>query len=175
MHGELHRQSSLAPLYIGCRTCTEDGKEVAAAFGLAARIVPMTVVRRKVRIGGRDVGPLDHLRTVRVIEDELVAVCADRVPGHDDFQVHEVWRAAMQYSCVAQFSPMLPTRPIHIRLSVMSFEVHQGVLDGAPQLALMRALFVRSLSSIDPDLITVGGQCDWDPAYWKFAVQPSIG
>jgi hypothetical protein len=105
-----------------------------------------------------------------MVNDQLVAVCADRVPGHDEIEPHQVWRIDMRKSDKSNFHPALPDGLTYARLAITGFSVTHGILNGAAQLTLMRALFVEAMRSIDHDLLTFGGQLEWHRSSWNFAV-----
>jgi hypothetical protein len=95
-----------------------------------------------------------------------IPFCVDEVPSHDELRVVETWRAEVQ-SRVDGSCAQLPKGLTHLRLNVTRFEVRSGVLSAAPQLAAFRALLVKSVQTIDPEAVIVGGY-QWNPDCWSF-------
>jgi hypothetical protein len=60
----------------------------------------------------------------------------------------------------------IPDVQTNIRIIVSRFQLPGGRIDSSTQLAFFRHLVIEGLQGIDPELVVLGGQHDWNDAWW---------
>jgi hypothetical protein len=94
----------------------------------------------------------------------------DIAPGVQPNQVSpslRIWEVGLVTAARGAAAPAIGDDLITVVLEVSNFVVAQGVVLGAPQLALFRHLWIETLRTYDPDLVVAGGQTRFEPHWWR--------
>jgi hypothetical protein len=171
-------ESILGPVLIGLTTITShDSQLIDDVWRTAADSVPTTLPVLNV-LAGKATQPQKHQRRVLTAQGtdylKLAQLCDVRSQESSD----ESWKR-WRWMVAAKVAPDDAARQLvgqdrtPIRIDVTAYRLQAGMVLGAQQLALFRHYVVIGFRALDPSLVVLGGQHDWQDNWWPIAGQAS--
>ncbi len=143
----------------------------------ACDVVPALTVTRK-RLEGRKAVPTPHARRVLFSQGtnagyRLLARCVDFAPGDTPATAFPRWQWEVGFFVFADgHGPaIIPAGHVAVRADVTRFQIESRGVVAAPQLALLRHMFVLGIQAIDPQALVFGGQRGWRTEWWPDLVE----
>ena len=165
---ESEEESFLSPIYLGFIKPRDGYAAASDLFVKACRAVPPVKSYRKRSVDRRQVVSEPHSREVvsyKGIEGQSLnlARCVDRGPNESDAQasVKWQWEVALTEMKTGTYAPFIPDGLSVYLIEVTRFRLTKGAVRDTAQLALFRSIFIQFLRTLDPSLVVVGGQHDW--------------
>jgi hypothetical protein len=168
-------ESILGPILIGLSTTAGDAQLLDDVWRAAADSVPTTMPVLNVQVG-KATQPQKHQRRVLTGQGtdylKLAQLCDIRSQEPSD----ESWKR-WRWMVAAKVAPDDAARQLvgqgrtPIRIDVVSYRLQAGAVQGAQQLALFRHCVVSGFHALDPGLVVLGGQHDWQDNWWPIAQQ----
>lgn len=166
--------SFLSTVFIGFNNPNEGYSAVTDSFAYACAAVPPIQVVRKKADGLRKTVSVPHTRMVvsfAGIEGQCLrrARCVDLSEGESAANSFNKWQWEVSLIGInrGHFSPEIPDHLSTYALDTSRFRISGGVVRNAAQLALFRCLFIQRLRALDPQLVALGGQMNWEKMMWK--------
>lgn len=163
--------SILAPILLGLSTTVKELDVLTIAWLAATMSIPLTKPVLGVVTSKRTVEQIVHSRYVSTGSSQgyaHVARLVDYRPGEEPADAWARWRWELAASVVTDHSQaqLVGDPQTTIRLDVTKYRLSAGKLLQAQELALLRHYIVSGLRVIDPALVVIGGQHDWDDKWW---------
>jgi hypothetical protein len=172
--------SLLAPLIVGVHKDEDDNAYfVSRTLYGAFQSIPTTTIQRLIK------EPMKIKQTQKTYGQSMVWLMGDAAkpylrrvrlvqvpPGQAPTKVGQglvVWEVGYLQLNDGVAEPAIGKDLIAVILEVTTFQAQGGVVLGAPQLALLRHLWVEGMRSYDPDLVVVGGQTRFEEHWWRSA------
>ena len=76
------------------------------------------------------------------------------------------WKVRVVLKNPSVFGPAGDGSETALEITLAEYTLRNGVLVGAPQLALLRHLWWTTIHRLEPTAQAYGGQHDWDPTWW---------
>jgi hypothetical protein len=173
-------ESLIAPVIVGVHRDNSPIDYLKLAVDGAISAIP--TVRTQLNVlfqGKKQVEAVEHLRRPFSGTDKsgafIIRLC-DQRPGESFSDVWPRWR--WEVSCkVLDYGEQpvpIPGVSTTLSLAVTRFQLNEGRIDSAIQLALFRHLWVQGLRGVDPQLVVGGGHHDWDVAWWSTALENQV-
>jgi len=169
-----HTESFLSPVFIGFNNPREGYPAAIDSFVFACDAVPPVFTTRKKADGHRKIVSVPHTRSVVSFSGATGlslrrARCIDRAEGETNADAASKWQWEVSLIAIKKghFSPDIPDHLTPYVLDTTRFRISGGVVRNGAQLALFRSLFIQRLRALDPQLITLGGQANWEKTMWK--------
>jgi hypothetical protein len=165
--------SILGPILIGLAAATQDTQVIDDVWRVAADSVPMTLPVLNVQ-AGKGSQPLKHQRRVLTAQGtqylKLAQLCDIRSqePSEESWQRWR-WMVAAKVAPDDGSGQLVGQERTAIRIDVMSYRLQAGAVMGAQQLALFRHFVVTGFRALDPTLVVLDGQHDWEDNWWPIA------
>ncbi len=163
--------SLLAPLLVGLPGA-DHSDLLASIVSTVCNVVPAVTVMRK-RMEGRKAVAAAFTREVVYRHDgavnfKMLARCIDRAPGEEPSRSFARWTWEVGFLAFDEGTAPAPLAADYraYRADVTRFKLKSHGLVGAQQLAMLRHLLADAFTAVDPQAIIVGGQSDWEPAWW---------
>lgn len=166
-------ESVLGPLLIGFAATAHDTDLIDEVWRVAAESVPTTMPVMNVREGKTTVGR-KHKRKILTGTGTDYLKLAKLCDIRGDEPADESWKRG-HWMVSAKLAPDDGTRQYLgpgrtcIRVDVTSYRLQAGQVLEAQQLALFRHYVVAGFQAIDPTVVVLGGQHDWQDNWWPVA------
>ena len=166
-------ESILSPILIGLDATRCDAQLIDDVWRTAADSVPTTLPVLNVQVG-KATQSQKHQRRVLTRQGadylKLAQLCDVRSQeSSDESWQRWRWRIAAKVAPDDAERQLAGPGRIPIRVDMTSYRLHAGMVVGAQQLALFRHYVVAGFHALDPGLIVLGGQHDWQDSWWRVA------
>jgi len=168
--------SILAPLLIDFHRQDSHIDLVELVTRTAAKCVPYTWPRYRMRLAGKKSKPVMVRHTRRILTGldkafgaRLYRLCDTR--GEEvssDNWSHYLWQ--VNVTLHADSIDGVPGAR-RVCVAVSRCQISRGAVKCAPELALFRHLIVEGYRALDHELVVTGGQCGWNYSWWPLPVE----
>lgn len=166
-------KSILGPILVGFTTTPHDAQVIDDVWCTAAESVPITSSVLNVLVG-KATQPRKHQRRVLAVSGTDYLKLAQLCDVRDEEPSDESWKR-WRWMAAAKIAPddaahqLVGQRRTPVRIDVTSYRMQAGMVLGAQQLALFRHFVVSGFRALDPSLVVLGCQHDWQDNWWPMA------